>query len=159
MINRMMRRNRYSRYAAPVIGVLFFTLSAFATDHPALWNSSGMRIATTADIVRIDFRNKTFRVRGPEFHSRPRQSGNGTVLPGGITIEIEGGRRSIPAKTGESRLSPSFEYSVIITDSTVLMDGGVSLKFEDFKMGDHISVHGVLTGDRLKAVRVSKWPR
>jgi hypothetical protein len=118
-----------------------------------------MRIATTADIVKVNLRKKTFKVRGPEVHSRPSPVGNGAALPGGISVVIAGGRKKIPANTDEPRSTPSVEYSVIVTDSTVLTDDGDSTTFEDFKVGDRISIHGWLTGDRLEAVRVSKWPR
>jgi hypothetical protein len=39
----------------------------------------------------------------------------------------------------------------------VFQDGGDVIRFEDFKTGETISIHGVLEGKTIVASRIAKW--
>jgi hypothetical protein len=49
------------------------------------------------------------------------------------------------------------EFIVVTTTDTLFQDGADPIRFEDFKLGDTISVHGKLRGSVLRASRVAKW--
>src|SRR5688572_9162135 len=129
---------------------------------------AGTSIATTGRIVKIDAKNKTFKVRGSDgqtftIRNFSQSISNlmqgvkeriGIALPGGVSIPFPG--RKNPPKSQQKATSLE-EYTVIITDDTVLQDGVDSLRFEDFKNGETISIHGILDGSVLTASRVAKW--
>ena len=49
------------------------------------------------------------------------------------------------------------EYNVVVTNKTLIQDGGESLSLEEFSKGETISIHGVIKGNTLTASRISKW--
>ena len=129
---------------------------------------AGTSIATTGRIVKIDAKNKTFKVRGSDgqtltIRNLSQSISNlmqgvkqriGIALPGGLSIPLPG--RKNPPKS-QQKTSNLEEYTVIITGDTLLQDGVDSLRFEDFKNGETISIHGILDGSVLTASRVAKW--
>jgi hypothetical protein len=75
----------------------------------------------------------------------------GIVLPGGVPI-------SIPRTTGTSKPSNTRnEYRVVTTSDTTFQNGVDPIRFEDFKTGETISIHGTLSGSTLTASRLAKW--
>jgi hypothetical protein len=80
----------------------------------------------------------------------------GVTLPGGITIALPGHGRT-PSKPADSTVNNLEEYNVLTTGDTVFQDGSESIRFEDFKTGETISVRGALTGSTLTASRIAKW--
>jgi predicted lipoprotein len=49
------------------------------------------------------------------------------------------------------------DYIVVTTSGTVFQDGGDNIRFEDFKNGETVSIHGSLKGSVLTASRLAKW--
>ena len=49
------------------------------------------------------------------------------------------------------------EFTVVTTSDTLFQDDAEPLRFEDFSIGDTISVHGRLRGMVLAASRIAKW--
>jgi archaeosine-15-forming tRNA-guanine transglycosylase len=152
----------------PLALVFLVTLSAGAADQFAR-DPEQISIATTGRIVKIDTRNKTLKVRASDASSLSIRglSQNfsqmmqglkhiGVTLPGGITISLPGRTRSVQKATDPKETNPD-EYTVVTTDDTVYQDGSDTLRFEDFKNGEVISVHGVLNGSTLTASRIAKW--
>jgi hypothetical protein len=105
-------------------------------------------IATTARIIRINAKAKTMVVRSSEGSAVrvfPAFEVPGLIIPGGIAI-------ALPARAG------SFDdYTVVTTGDTTFQDGVDPLRFEDFKNGEVISIHGERSGRILTASRVAKW--
>ena len=144
-------------------------VSASATDRFAP-DPEQMPIATTGRIVKIDSRNKTFKVRGSEnqglsVRNMPQNISGmmqgvkqriSVTLPGGITIALPGRGAKTPSKPAEEANNLE-EFTVVVTRKTVLDDGGEPVGFEDFKIGETISIHGELNGTTLTASRVAKW--
>jgi hypothetical protein len=131
-------------------------------------------IATTGKVVKIDIKNRTLKVRGAEPASLSLRGVSqnfaqvmqglkeriGVVLPGGISITLPGRSKNPPRTTKDTPQSKSEdlqEYIVAITSSTVFQDGGDVIRFEDFKTGETISIHGVLEGKTIVASRIAKW--
>src|SRR5207253_10634325 len=115
----------------------------------------------------IEFKNRILKVRGSDgqqFRNLPDMKQNlkpkvGFTLPGGITIALPSiltGRNpsSKPVSNEQNNLD---EYTVVVTKDTVIQDGGDSIRLEDFKTGETISIHGVLSGTTLTASRIAKW--
>lgn len=104
-------------------------------------------IATTARIIKINAKTKSMVVRSSE---APADAGPqrielrvpGMMIPGGIAI-------AVPPRGSD--------YTVVTTSETAFQDGIDCLRFEDFKSGETISIHGVLSGKTLTATRVAKW--
>jgi hypothetical protein len=128
-------------------------------------------VATTGRIVKVDWKAKTLRVRGSDGQTPSVRvvSQNfsqmmtglkqriGVTLPGGITIAFPGRTKSpVPAKTDDIKNNLD-EYTVVTTEDTIFQDGADSVRFEDFKNGDVISIHGSLNGSTLTATRIAKW--
>jgi Domain of unknown function (DUF5666) len=149
--------------------VLLVTASAFATDRFNR-DPEQMSIATTGRILKIDAKNRTMKVRGSE-GSGVRNVAAPDVkeslwqrigvkmpnmrMPGGITISLAGRTTKVPAtKPDTNNLN---EYTVVTNSDTVFQDGLDSLRFEDFKSGETISIHGLLNGSTLTASRIAKW--
>ena len=155
----------------PLAMALLFAVSASAAERFVLDpdpDPAGTSIATTGRIVKIDAKNKTFKVRGSDAQSLTIRNLSqsisnlmqgvkqriGIALPGGLSIPLPG--RKTPPKS-QQKTNSLEEYTVIITDDTQLQDGVDSLRFEDFKNGETISIHGILDGSVLTASRVAKW--
>ena len=135
--------------------------------------SEGTQISTTGRIVKIDFKNKTIRMRGSDGQtiSVRNVSQNisqwmqgvkqkvGVTLPGGITIALPGRNTKNPTKpTAESSVTNNLEeYTVVVTKDTVFQDGSDPLRLEDFRAGETISIRGALDGSTLTASRIAKW--
>jgi hypothetical protein len=117
--------------------VLFVAISLFAKDTPC-HEADQMFIATTGHIIKIDAAARTMLVRGSE--GFPKQ------------------KRTIVLQQRTTSGIPNLdEYTVATTSDTMFRDGGDSIQFEDFKIGETISIHGVLSGSTLTASRVAKW--
>jgi hypothetical protein len=141
-------------------------LSVFASDRP-----EKMSIATTARIVRMNAKTRTMLVRGSEgaaalnMRAMDAQAWQGVglklpeiTLPGGISIVLPGKTGRLPQpKSPESLPDSLSEYTIVTTNDTVFQDGAASIRFDDFKNGETISVHGVLSGSTLTASRLAKW--
>jgi hypothetical protein len=92
-------------------------------------------IATTGRIVTISATDRTIRVS----NSLPLRTGG-----------------EAQAKSTSS-VRNAYEYTVVTTGDTVFQDGVDAIRFEDFKSGETISIHGVLKGTTLTAFRLAKW--
>src|SRR5215831_18254924 len=135
-----------------IAAVLFFTASVNAADRFSP-DPEQLSIATTGRIVKLDLKNRTLRVRGSDAQagaaaSQPVQNSSlwqrlGLNLPRGIRIDLPGlnGKRpSKPAANAEHNLD---DYTVIITNDTVIQDGADPIRLDDFKAGETISIRGV----------------
>ncbi|PYS42771.1 MAG: hypothetical protein DMG14_02930 [Acidobacteria bacterium] len=150
--------------------LLLLAISANAADRFAR-DPEQISIATTGRIVKVDAKNKTFKIRGsdPQTLSVRNVSQNlsqmvqglkqriGVTLPGGITIALPGHGGKSPAKPGADAGNNLEEYTVAITKDTVFQDGGEYIRFEDFRAGETISIHGLLNGNTVTASRIAKW--
>jgi hypothetical protein len=145
--------------------VLLVAVSAGATDRLAR-DPDERFISTTGRIVKIDAKNKILKVRDSDAQSLPIRGlsfaqvmqglkGFGVTLPGGITISLPGRTRSTQKSSDKG--NNLAELTVITTQETVFQDGGDPLRFEDFKSGEVISIHGNLSGSTLTATRVARW--
>ena len=121
------------------LAVVLLTASSVFARARSDADSDRTSIATTARIVKVNAKARTLLVRS---------SGNTAarewpvMLPGRITL-------TLPTK------SP--DYTVITTSQTAFQDGSDPLKFEDFKSGETISIHGVRNGHTFTATRIAKW--
>jgi hypothetical protein len=153
----------------PIAMLLLVASSASAADRFAR-DPEQISIATTGRIVKIDQTAKVFKVRGSDGQSLSFRNVSqnfaqvmqglkqriGVTLPGGITIALPG-RAKNSRKSAEQKANTLEDYTVIITEETVFQDGGEPLRFEDFRTGEMISVHGTLSGSTLTASRIAKW--
>ena len=80
----------------------------------------------------------------------------GITLPGGITIALPGSGKNSPRPAAQDSNSLE-EYTVVVVEDTVFQDGSDPIRFEDFKNGEVISIHGSLTGQTVTASRIAKW--
>ena len=48
-------------------------------------------------------------------------------------------------------------YTVATTSETLFQDGAEFIRFEDFRSGETVSIHGLLQGKTLTASRIAKW--
>lgn len=133
-------------------------MSVFASDRP-----NGERskvIATTGRIVKINTRDKTLTVSGQASaagtNMLPRQRSwhfgiqvPGILIPGGLPIPSQ--------PKSSANLEKRDEYTVLTTTNTVFQDGADDIRFEDFKSGETVSIHGALKGTTLTATRLAKW--
>ena len=153
------------------IAIFFFVaMSASAADRFTR-DPEQISIATTGRIVRIDLKNKTLKVRGSDSQSlwvrnvsqnvsqmmQGLKQHIGLTLPGGITIGLPGRGGKNTSNPRRDPVNNLDEYTVIITKDTVFQDGGETIRLEDFKTGETISIHGVLSGSTLTASRIAKW--
>ncbi len=144
--------------------LLLAAMSATAADSNSR-DPEQVSIATTGRIVRIDLKNKIFKVRGSDNQSvrnisQMMQSLTrkvGIPLPSGITIPLLGRVGKSPSKPATDTVNSLDEYTVVITSNTLFQDGGDTIRVEDFKAGETISIHGVLSGSTLTASRIAKW--
>ena len=155
------------------IAIVFLTaVSANGADRFAR-EPEGIQISTTGRIVKIDFKNKTIRMRGSDgqaisvhnvtqnislWMQGVKQRVGGVTLPGGITIALPGRNgKNPPPKTTTEPTNNLEEYTVVITKETVFQDGSDSIRLEDFRAGEVISIRGSLNGSTLMASRIAKW--
>src|SRR5262249_25963214 len=122
-----------------IAAVLFFTASVNAADRFSP-DPEQISIATTGRIVKLDLKNRTLRVRGGDAQavaaSQPVQNSSlwqrlGLSFPKGIRIDLPGlnGKRpSKPTSNAENNLD---DYTVIVTDDTVIQDGADPIRLED----------------------------
>jgi hypothetical protein len=146
------------------LSALLLAITASAADRFSP-DPEQITIATTGRIMKLDIKNKTLKVRGsdPGMASVTQTQGTsliqrlGLSFPRSIRIDLPGlnGKRP-PKATPESENSLE-EYTVIVTDDTLIQDGSDPIRLEDFKVGETISIHGVLRGKTLTASRVAKW--
>jgi hypothetical protein len=144
--------------------------SASATDRFAR-DPEQISIATTGRIVKVDAKNRTFRVRSSDGQSlsvrNMSQNVSGMMqgvrqrisvtLPGGITIALPGRGSRAPSSKPAEDINSLDEYTVTVTKDTLFQDGDETLRFEDFRTGETISIHGVLVGSTVTASRIAKW--
>jgi hypothetical protein len=157
--------NRFSshwRKALMILPVFALTSLLAAAADQGRSTGDGMFIATTGRIVAIDLQNRMLRVRGSDteplrnlIRPKHRFASSMISLPGlGIHIPLRVDRN--PSKTSAN--TPNLdEYTVVITNQTLIQDGGDPIHLEDFSEGETISIHGVLHRHMLKASRISKW--
>ena len=107
--------------------LLVAAISLFAQDSPSR-KPKPMFIATTGRIVAIDTKARTMTL------SNSAGPAILQLVPSGLS-----------------------EFTVATTTDTLFQDGAEPIRFEDFKLGETISVHGRLRGSVLKASRVAKW--
>jgi hypothetical protein len=155
------------------IAIVFLAaISANGADRFAR-QSEGIQISTTGRIVKIDFKNKTIRMRGSDgqaisvhnvtqnislWMQGVKQRVGGVTLPGGITIALPGRNgKNPPPKTTTEPTNNLEEYTVVITKDTVFQDGSDPIRLEDFRAGEVISIRGTLDGSILTASRIAKW--
>jgi hypothetical protein len=152
--------------------VLLVTASAFATDRFNR-DPEHMSIATTGRIVKIDAKNRTMKVRGSEGtaarNATPPEMKESLWqrigvkmpnmrMPGRITIALPGRTTKAPTSKPTPDITNNLnEYTVVTNTDTLFQDGIDSIRFEDFKSGETISIHGLLNGSTLTASRIAKW--
>jgi len=153
----------------PTVTLLLLATAAIAADRFPR-NPEQISIATTGRIVKVDAKNKTFKVRGSDGQSLSVRNVSqnfsqwvqglkhmGVTLPGGITIAFPGRGSKASSKPAQDSNNNLEEYTVVVTDDTVFQDGSETIRFEDFRNGETISIHGVLSGSTLTASRIAKW--
>ncbi len=152
-----------------IASVLLAVMPASATDRFAR-DPEHISIATTGRIIKIDQKSKTLKVRGSDGQSLSIRAVSqnvsqmmqglkqhiGVTLPGGITIALPG-RGKTSSKPADETIKNLEEYTVITTKDTMFQDGSDSIRFEDFRNGETISIHGVLSGSTVTASRIAKW--
>jgi hypothetical protein len=74
-----------------------------------------------------------------------------TISATGRTMRVSNSSKST------STVKNVYEYTIVTTGDTVFQDGVDAIRFEDFKSGETISIHGVLKGTTLTASRLAKW--
>src|SRR5215469_3667396 len=142
-----------NRFIPVVIGLLV-AVSVFASDK---FNTDREQfsIATTGRIVRINAKTRTMTIRSSD--SVPTAPAANVpllklpriVFPGGIAITVP---------TSFSKPAGCLnEYTLVTTNGTVFQDGADPIRFDDFKTGETVSIHGVLNGAVLTASRLAKW--
>ena len=130
-----------------LVGVSVFASDRFGTDHEQL------SIATTGRIVRINPKARTMTIRSSDpalAPSIPSLKLPQIVFPGGIAV-------TLPSSSPRPAASSPSEYTLVTTNETAFQDGADSIRFDDFKTGETISIHGVLNGAVLTASRLAKW--
>jgi len=154
----------------PALALLLLVALSASNAHGDGKKSERIQIATTAFITRIDIKNNLFKVRSSTKPPEPnagiptRQERNRgwveVILPTGVTIRLPMNVDREPVnKNVEDVVNNATEYTVILTDATVLSDGYLPIKLEGFAIGERISIHGTFNGTNLKATRISKWPQ
>jgi hypothetical protein len=148
-----------------VVGVSVFASNFLSADHPV------RTIATTGRILKVNSRNRTLVIRGsegPAIQNRmalPKERSPriaiqlpGMTWPGGILFPLPGTAGRLPQPTNPpSDVETRDDYIVVTTCDTLFQDGSDPIRFEDFKVGETISIHGVLKDTTLTASRLAKW--
>jgi hypothetical protein len=148
---------------------LIVTASSFAADSSNNNNQElrQVSIATTGRILRVDLKNRTLKVRGSENQSLRNMPEVKESLWQRITVRMPSVRmpaislpghstRNSSAKLMSENLPPN-EFTVFTADDTLFQDGVETLRLEDFRSGETISIHGVLSGSTVHAFRIAKW--
>jgi hypothetical protein len=133
MRGRVARINITTHVMLRIISVtlaLLVAMSVFAKDGPNR-RAKPMFIATTGRIIAVDARARTMMVSG---------SGGPAILQLKSTVS-----------------SSLDQFTLVTTSDTLFQDGADPIRFEDFKTGQTISIHGQLKGTILTASRVAKW--
>ena len=132
-----------------LVAVSVFASDKFNTDHEQF------SIATTGRVVRINAKTRTMTIRSSDAApTAPAASVPLLKLPrimfsGGIVITLP---------TSFSKPAGCLnEYTLVTTNETVFQDGADPIRFDDFKAGETVSIHGVLNGAVLTASRLAKW--
>ena len=148
------------------IALLLFMATAAGAADRFTRDPEQISIATTGRIVKIDLKSKTIKVRGSDNPNQPIRISQmmqtlkqriGFTLPGGINIGLPGRNGKSAPKQAADAVNNLDEYTVIITKNTLIQDGADSIRLEDFKTGETISIHGTLSGNVLTASRIAKW--
>ena len=166
----MTRRTLGTKRILPIVALFLLVALSTSAAYADGKKSDRIPIATTAFITRIDFKNNLFKVRSSTKTAEPkagiparqeRNRGWGVViLPTGVTIRLPLNADREPAnKTAEDVLNSGSEYTVTLTEATVLTDGYQPIKLQNFEIGERISIHGTFNGTNLAATRISKWPK
>ena len=133
-----------------VVAVSVFASDKFNTDHEQF------SIATTGRIVRINAKTRTMTIRSSDAAAAapaanvPLLKLPRIVFPGGIAI-------AVPTSYSKPAAGCLNEYTLVTTNETVFQDGADPIRFDDFKTGETVSIHGVLNGAVLTASRLAKW--
>lgn len=148
---------------------LVIAMTSFATER-LNWVPEQTSIATTGQIIKMDSRARTMVVRrsdAPIVQEVPgtkqtwQASGGrtpGIMLPGGITIALPGRNGRTTPQTAQTKAAPEMrELTVVTTTDTEFQDGADPIRFDDFKKGETVSIHGQLSGTVLTASRIAKW--
>lgn len=142
---------------------MLITASVFAADRANL-EPEQMSIATTGRILRVDLKNRTLKVRAAESQAAraPEIKESlwqrlGVKMPVMKMPNVHMPSISISLPGRNSKTSSPNEFMVITTDATVFQDGSDSIRLEDFRSGETVSIHGMLDGSTLKASRIAKW--
>ena len=105
-----------------------------------------------------DFIAKNSRQCGSE--SCRRDHPPQTIATTGRIVTISATDRTMKVSNSPkstSSVKNAYEYTIVTTGDTVFHDGVDAIRFEDFKSGETISIHGVLKGTTLTASRLAKW--
>jgi hypothetical protein len=149
--------------------VLFIASWVFMTD--TFGGPEQIFIATTGRIIMINATARTILVRGsddpPVVSNSPATQESSKrcnvvrmlrIMLGGVGAGLPEITVKMPQSKSSSDLANSLdEYTVVTTDETEFKNGGESIRFDDFKSGETISIHGVLKGKTLTASRLAKW--
>lgn len=140
-----------NRFIPVAIGFLV-TVSVFASDK---FNTDHKQfcIATTGRIVRINPKTRSMTIRSSDptaAPSIPSLKLPQLVFPGGIAV-------TLPSSSSRPAASSPPEYTLVTTNETAFQDGADPIRFDDFKTGETVSIHGVLNGAVLTASRLAKW--
>jgi hypothetical protein len=130
-----------------LVGVSVFASDRFGTDHEQL------SIATTGRIVRINATTRTMTIRNSDAVPAPNVpllKLPQIMFPGRIAI-------TLPTSSPKPAANGFSEYTVVTTNETAFQDGADPIRFDDFKTGETVSIHGVLNGAVLTASRLAKW--
>src|SRR5215472_1494783 len=140
-----------SRFIPVAIGLLVavsvFASDKFNTDHEQF------SIATTGRIVRINAKTRTMTIRRSDAAPAaivPSLKLPRIGFPGGIAVPL-------PTSFSKPAAGCLNEYTLVTTNETVFQDGADPIRFDDFKTGETVSIHGVLNGTVLTASRLAKW--
>jgi len=139
-----------------VVVVLLAAMTADASDRFA-GKPPNIPISTTGRIITVDPVARTMKIRGSEdiaAHSAGDRLA-GILCSGSIKV-------SFPANLRQARPTVNLadhlgEYKLVTTGDTIFQDGADSIRFEDFGIGETVSIRGILNESVLTASRVAKW--
>jgi hypothetical protein len=147
-----------------ILAISLLTAVAVLAADQDRFTGEGMFIATTGKIVTIDLQNRMLRVHGsdgePSRHYVQTKHHFSTPIitfPHGLSIHIPLRVDRNPSSKTSAGVLNLDEYTVVITNKTLIQDGADPIRLEDFTEGETVSIHGVLNGNVLTASRFSKW--
>ena len=140
-----------------VVVVLLAAMTADASDRFA-GKPPNIPISTTGRIITVDPVARTMKIRGSEdiaAHSAGDRLA-GILCSGSIKVSFPAAnlREARPTVNLADHLG---EYKLVTTSDTIFQDGADSIRFEDFRIGETVSIRGILNGSVLTASRVAKW--